>query len=227
MKIYPSLMCADLLNLAKVISDFDDHCDGYHIDVMDDHFVPNLTMGPDFVNAIAKTTSKPIHVHLMVDHPKSWVDRLDLRKKDNFIFHYEAFECLKPMKDLVEKVKAKGWQVGMAFNPHTHIYDTHTNTSLVASHLNLFDEILIMSVKPGFAGQTFMPEVIEKVKKLVAYKNTQNENFKIYMDGGIGKNNIKMLSELGIDAVVVGSSIFSEKNPVEALKELYEIVKPT
>ena len=227
MEIYPSLMCADLLNLAKVISDLDEHCDGYHIDVMDDHFVPNLTMGPDFVNAIAKATRKPIHVHLMVDHPKCWVDRLYLSEKDTFIFHYEAFECFKPMKDLVEKVKAKGWQVGMAFNPHTHIYDPHTNISLVASHLNLFDKILIMSVKPGFAGQVFMPEVIEKVKKVIAYRKTQNENFKIYMDGGIGKDNIKMLCELGIDAVVVGSSIFSEKNPVKALKELYEIVKPT
>ena len=219
-EIYPSLMCADLLNLAKVLSDFDDHCDGYHIDVMDDHFVPNLTMGPDFVNDIAAATRKPIQVHLMVDNPKSWVDRLKLSKKDAFIFHYEAFECFEPMKDLIDKVKAKDWQVGMAFNPDT-------NMSLVQSHLNVFDKILMMAVKPGFAGQMFMPEVIEKVKNVIVSKKTQNANFKIYMDGGIGKDNIKMLAMLGIDAVAVGSAIFSEKNPVVALKELYEIAKFT
>ena len=220
MEIYPSLMCADLLNLKKVLSDFDDHCDGYHIDVMDDHFVPNLTMGPDFVNAIAAATRKPIQVHLMVDDPKSWVDRLNLNKKDTFIFHYEAFECFKPMKDLIDKVKAKGWKIGVAFNPKTNI-------SLAMPHLKLLDKVLIMAVNPGFAGQKFIPEAIEKAKCVIDCQKTQNANFKVYMDGGIGKNNIKKLAELGIDAVAVGSSIFSERNPVKALKELYEIVKPT
>jgi len=219
-EIYPSLMCADLLNLAKVISDFDDHCDGYHIDVMDDHFVPNLTMGPDFVNAIVAVTRKPIQVHLMVDNPKSWVNRLKLSKKDTFIFHYEAFECFNPMKELVAMVKEKGWKVGVAFNPHT-------NMSLAESQLSFFDKILIMAVNPGFAGQKFIQEAIEKAKSVIDCKKTQNANFKVYMDGGIGKNNIKMLAELGIDAVAVGSAIFSEKNPVQALKELYEIAKPT
>ncbi|MFH1254441.1 MAG: ribulose-phosphate 3-epimerase [bacterium] len=219
-EIYPSLMCADLLNLAKVLSDLDAHCDGYHIDVMDDHFVPNLTMGPDFVNAIAVATRKPVQVHLMVDNPKCWVDRLNLSDKDAFIFHYDAFECFEPMKDLIDKVKAKGWKVGMAFNPHT-------NMSLAESHLSVFDKILMMAVNPGFAGQKFMPEVIEKVKNVIIFKKTQNANFKICLDGGIGKDNIKMLAELGIDAVAVGSAIFSEKNPVQALKELYEIAKPT
>lgn len=220
LEIYPSLMCADLLNLAKVLFDLDDYCDGYHIDVMDDHFVPNLTMGPDFVNAIAAVTQKPIQVHLMVDNPKSWVSRLKLSEKDTFIFHYEAFECFSPMKELVTKVKEKGWKVGMAFNPET-------NVSLVESNLNLFDKILMMSVNPGFAGQKFMPEVIEKVKNIITCKKTQNANFKICMDGGIGKDNIKMLAGFGIDAVAVGAAIFSEKNPVKALKELYEIAKPT
>lgn len=220
MEIYPSLMCADLLNLKKVLSDFDDHCDGYHIDVMDDHFVPNLTMGPDFVNAIAKATRKPIQVHLMVDNPKSWVARLNLNKKDTFIFHYEAFECLRPMKDLIDMVKIKGWKIGLAFNPETNI-------SLAIPHLVLLDKVLIMAVRPGFAGQNFMPEAIEKAKCIINCQNTQNANFKVYMDGGIGKDNIKMLMNLGIDAVAVGSAIFSEKNPVEALKDLYEIAKPT
>lgn len=220
MKIYPSLMCADLLNLGKVIKDFEDHCDGFHIDVMDDHFVPNLTMGPDFVNAIVKATHKPIQVHLMVDHPKLWVDRLNLGEKDTFIFHYEAFECFKPMKDLIDKVKAKGWKVGGAFNPHSNI-------DLMESHLNALDKVLLMAVKPGFAGQTFIPEVLNKVKKLIKLKEMQNAMYEIYMDGGIGKDNIKVLSDLGVDAVAIGGAIFYSKKPLEALKELYEISNHT
>ena len=220
MEIYPSLMCADLLNLGKVISTLDAHCDGYHIDVMDDHFVPNLTMGPDFVNAIVKATQKPVQVHLMVDNPNSWLDRLKLGEKDTFIFHYEAFECLKPMKDLIEDVKAKGWMVGLAFNPQT-------DWNLIKTELLNLDKVLVMSVKPGFAGQAFMPEVIEKAKKIIAYRKTQNGKFSIYMDGGIGKDNIKEIVGLGVDAVAVGAAVFSEKNPLNALKELYEIAKPT
>jgi ribulose-phosphate 3-epimerase len=220
MEIYPSLMCADLLNLGKTISTLDAHCDGYHVDVMDDHFVPNLTMGPDFVNAIVKATSKPVQVHLMVDHPKSWLNRLNLGEKDTFIFHYEVFECHNPVKTLIESVKAKGWKVGLAFNPQT-------DWNLIKAELLNLDKVLVMSVKPGFAGQAFMPEVIEKVKRIVTYRKTQNAKFSVYMDGGIGKDNIKEIAGLGVDAVVVGAAIFSEKNPLQALKELYEIVKPT
>ncbi len=220
MKIYPSLMCADLLNLGKVISKFDEHCDGYHVDVMDYHFVPNLTMGPDFVNAIAKATRKPVQVHLMVDNPKVWVDRLNLGKKDTFIFHYEAFECFRPMKDLISTVKKKGWKVGVAFNPGSEL-------DLVEEHLNLLDKVLVMSVNPGFAGQIFISDVLNKVKKLIKLKKTQKANFEICMDGGIGKNNIKVLSDLGVDSVSVGGGIFYSKKPIVALKELYEIVNRT
>jgi ribulose-phosphate 3-epimerase len=220
MEIYPSFMCADLLNLEKAISTLDAHCDGYHIDVMDDHFVPNLTMGPDFVNAIVHATTKPVQVHLMVDHPKSWVDRLTLRENDTFVFHYEVFECHKPIKDLIESVKAKGWKVGVAFNPQT-------DWALIKSDLLNLDKVLVMSVNPGFAGQKFIPSIIEKIKKIVVYKKTQNANFNIYVDGGIGKDNIKEIAGLGVDAVVVGAAIFAEKNPLHALKELYEIAKPT
>jgi ribulose-phosphate 3-epimerase len=209
-------MCADLLKLGKVINDFDKHCDGFHIDVMDDHFVPNLTMGPDFVNAIAKATRKPVQVHLMVDNPRAWVDRLNLGKKDTFIFHYEAFECFKPMKDLIDLVKAKGWKVGVAFNPDTEI-------DLVEKHLVILDKVLVMSVKPGFAGQMFIPSVLNKVKKLIKLKKTQKAKYEICMDGGIGTGNIKSLSDLGVNSVSVGGAIFYSKRPLAALKELYEI----
>lgn len=216
MKIYPSLMCADLLNLEKVISELDPHCDGFHIDVMDDHFVPNMTMGPDFVNAIAKVTRKPIQVHLMVDNPSVWVDRLNLRKNDTFIFHYEAYECFQPMKDLTEKIKEKGWKVGGAFNPKTKL-------DLIKPHLDLLDKVLMMSVNPGFAGQKFIPDVLAKTKKLIEFKKTQNAKYEVCLDGGICKDNIKAISDLGVDSVTVGGAIFYNKKPLEALKELYEI----
>lgn len=217
MQIYPSLMCADLLNLAKVISDLDEHCDGYHIDVMDDHFVHNLTMGPDFVNAIAKATRKPVQVHLMVDNPAAWPERLKLGKKDTFIFHYEAFECFEPIKKLIKLVKGSGCGVGMAFNPDS-------DGDLIKEELLNLDKILVMAVKPGFAGQKFIPKVLDKVKLATNFRKKQNGKFKIYMDGGIDKNNIKQLATLGVDAVAVGSAVFAQKNPIKALKELYEIV---
>src|SRR5208337_4169023 len=99
-----------------------------------------------------------------------------------FIFHYEVFECHKPIKDLIESIKTKGWKVGLAFNPQT-------DWVLIKSELLNLDKVLVMSVNPGFAGQKFIPSLIEKIKKIVTYKKTQNANFNIYVDGGIGKDN--------------------------------------
>ena len=94
MEIFPSLIAADLLNLERVLKELDPHCDGYHIDIMDDHFVPNLTWGPAFLKQILEKTSLPLHVHLMVKDPEKWINRVKLRPNDIFIFHYEAYKNL-------------------------------------------------------------------------------------------------------------------------------------
>ncbi|MCK4517934.1 ribulose-phosphate 3-epimerase, partial [Candidatus Babeliales bacterium] len=163
MKIYPSLISSDLLNLDKTINQIDNYCDGFHIDVMDDHFVPNLTWGPAFVWAISEKTKLPLHVHLMVDEPEKWLDRVKLKKDDIFIFHVEAVVGWKENKviDFIKKVtnlraKAMGCKVGVAINPKTPVES-------IFSFLPSLDHVLIMAVEPGFSGQKFMPEVLEKV----------------------------------------------------------------
>lgn len=216
MKIYPSLMCADLLNLSKVISNFDSVCDGYHIDVMDDHFVPNLTWGSDFINAIVKATKLPLLVHLMVDNPSSWPERLRLRDDDVFIFHYEVFECFEPIRNLINVVRSNGWKVGVAFNPET-------DWTLFKSEISNIDVVLVMAVHPGFAGQKFIPKVIDKIKELDDFRRTQKMEFKICVDGGVSKKNIKELVSIGADAFSVGSAIFLEESPLKALKDLYRV----
>lgn len=214
MEILPSLISSDILNLEKTIKLLDSHCDGYHIDIMDDHFVPNLTWGAMFANKIAQATNLPLHVHLMVDNPTAWLSRLKLRSDDIFIFHIESLIEAQEIEELILDIKNYGFKVGIAINP-----DTDVNT--VFEFLKKIDHVLIMSVKPGFSGQKFMPEVIKKIDPLIQKRMELNLSFTIGMDGGIDKDNIKKLNEMGVDQFGVASAIFYEKDPVEALKILY------
>jgi ribulose-phosphate 3-epimerase len=216
MQIFPSIICGDILNLEKEISTLDPICDGYHIDVMDDHFVPNLTIGPDIVNAIANKTALPCQVHLMVDNPQVWPNRLKLKSSDILIFHIETISSNKSLFALISSIKNMGWQVGLAINPNT---TQLPETSILAT----LDQILIMSVNPGHSGQKFIPEVMEKVKNLVNIKKRYCNGLQITIDGGIDKHNIKMLSNLEIDIFCVGSAVFSAKDHVKALQALYTL----
>lgn len=217
MKIFPSLISADLLNLGTVLSNFDHHCDGYHLDVMDDHFVPNLTWGPAFINAIAQASVRPLHIHLMVQDPASWINRISLKKHDTFIFHYEAVPTTIDQEDLIKKIHAQGWHAGIALNPTTPVEH-------IAPIAHLLDHILIMSVQPGFSGQTFMPEVLQKIQPLLAIKTQSNTMFNIGMDGGINQHNIASLAAHGVDTIAAAAAIFHQPEPLSALKKLYDLV---
>jgi len=217
-KIYPSLISSDLLNLEKSIKSLDDHCDGYHLDVMDGHFVPNLTWGPAFIKRIIATTKLPVDVHLMVENPYWWVDKFELRENDEFVFHYESLVDKDKILLLIELLKKKNWKIGIAINPKTDI-------EKIIPFLPLLDQVLLMSVEPGFSGQKFISSVAQKVTELMKIKKSKNYIFKICMDGGIGKDNIKMISDLGVEQCGVASSIFGEGNPVENLRNLYNLVK--
>ncbi len=215
MEIFPSLISADLLNLEKVIKELDPYCDGYHIDVMDDHFVPNLTWGPAFVQGILNISKLPLHIHFMVTSPEKWLTRIKFRPQDVFIFHYESTLEQEVILRLIDAIKVLGCKVGIAINPKTPV-------SKIFDYVDNIDHVLIMSVEPGFSGQKFMPEVINKVESLINQRESMNLNFKIGMDGGIVKENLKMLSEKGVDQFGIASAIFSDKNPVKKLKDLYE-----
>ncbi len=212
-EIYPSLISANILSLKDTIEQLDHHVDGYHIDVMDFHFVPNLTFGPAFVNAIAQATDKPLHVHVMVDNPFRWVEMLKLREHDVFVFHYEALQETGEILQVIDAAKSKKFGVGIAINP-----DTAPHT--VLEFLPMLDQVLVMSVQPGFSGQKFIPEVTEKLPVLAEHIRTKQLPCKIAMDGGIGPDNIAMLAQKGAVQFGIASAIFDSSDPVQAIKDL-------
>jgi len=214
-KIYPSLIAADLLNLRVVIQELETSCDGFHVDIMDHHFVPNLTLGPDFVNSMACVTELPLWVHLMVTNPTAIVDKLQLRTQDLITLHYESFETSKLLLELVLLIKKTGSKVGLALKPETEI-------NLIIDLLVHFDQILIMSVEPGFSGQQFLPNSYHRIEQLIQLRRDQNLNFRIAIDGGVNSENISQLVQVGAQDLVAGTAIFNSSNePVVELQFLH------
>jgi len=214
-KIYPSLISGKLLELNSQIKILEQYCNGFHVDVMDMHFVPNLTIGPDFINEIEYITQKQLWIHLMVDDPEQWLSLLKLKPQDIISFHYES---LKDYKKIIKEIHAKKCLASIAIKPETKIRD-------IFNILPLVDQVLVMSVKPGFSGQKFITETINKIKNLAEYKKTHNLNFSIAIDGGINTNNIAEISNLGVEDFAIASAIFKTDNPINAIEELYELLK--
>jgi ribulose-phosphate 3-epimerase len=218
-KIYPSLISADLLNLGQVIKQLDSHCEGYHVDVMDNHFVPNLTFGADFVNAFGSITKLPLHVHLMVDDPSRLIEKCNLRSQDLFIFHYEAVHSLQEAADVISLVSKKNARVGIALNPQTSI-------DVIIECITSLDHVLVMSVEPGSSGQRFISSTVDKVTALIELKKQKGYRFDVGIDGGVGKENIKMLAGLGIDHFAMASALFSSSNdPVSEIESIRTLVE--
>ena len=214
-QLFPSLIAADLLNLRHEIELLEPHCDGFHVDIMDNHFVPNLTLGPAFVDAITATTAKPLWVQLMVTDPTEWIERLVLPANSCISIHFESEGQLR--RNLT-RMKEKNLLASIAINPETPVEQ-------ILHVLDLVDVVLLMSVNPGFSGQAFMPEVADKIKPLLGYRQTNGLKFIIGMDGGVGKENIGDLASKGVEWFSVGSAIFGHPNSVKAIKELRERIK--
>lgn len=215
--IFPSLISADLLNLENVIKKIDSYSNGYHLDVMDFHFVPNLTWGPDFINSIRKATKKKLLVHLMVEYPEKYLDRFKLKKSDIISVHIESPSTLM-IEELLSLIKKKNLISSVALNPFTPI------ESILGIKTQL-QHVLLMSVHPGFSGQKFLPHVLLKLKSLNTFKKTHNLHFKIAVDGGINLNNCKSIIKSGADELAIASAIFDKKSPIKALKEFSKIQK--
>lgn len=212
--IFPSLIAGDLLHLKKQIKELDPYVDGYHLDIMDNHFVPNLTWGPMFINAIAQATYRTIWVHLMVDNPLDWVNLLFLPPGSIYTFHIESD---KEIPKLIKRIKEKKWLVSIAINPETSVEQ-------MFPLLNTLDQILVMSVQPGFSGQDFLPKMVTKVEKLAAYRDTSNAPFQIGIDGGVTEKNINMLAKKGVNDIAIGNSVFKSKNPIATLQKLQSLM---
>lgn len=209
-KIFPSLISADLLNLATAINQLEPHCSGFHLDVMDDHFVPNLTWGHMFINTIAKKTNKTLFVHLMVENPETWLSKLDLRDCDILTFHVEnKIDHLK----LIKEIKEKKYRAALAINPKTALEE-------IFPFLQDIHQVLLMSVQPGFSGQAFLDSSIDRLNALIDYRKQHNLSFEIVMDGGINEKNIAQLVRAGVDQVAIAAGIFGSENPVENINKL-------
>ena len=202
-QISPSILSADFSQLGNEIKRLiDAGADMVHVDVMDGHFVPNLTIGPPVIKALKKNSSIPFDVHLMISPVHQYIEAFANAGADIITIHPEATEDLQNSINKIKELKKK---VGISLNPETKI-------DVVKKFLNQIDLILIMSVNPGFGGQKFMPEVLKKIKDLVDIRKKEGINFDIEIDGGINFENSKLAIEAGANILVSGTTIFKSND---------------
>ena len=202
-KISPSILSANFSELGNEIKRLEQGgADMIHVDVMDGHFVPNLTIGPPVIKNLREITKLPFDVHLMIDPVHKYIKDYADAGADIITIHPEATENLSESINHIKSFKKK---VGVSLNPNTEL-------NVVLDYLDKIDLILIMSVYPGFGGQKFMPEIIKKIKDLDNIKKDKNLNFDIEVDGGINFSNAKKVLDAGANILVSGTTIFKENN---------------
>ena len=215
-QISPSILSADFSQLGKEIKKLEDGgADLIHVDVMDGHFVPNLTIGPPVIKALRNYTKLPFDVHLMISPVHKYIKNFAEAGSDIITIHPEATDNLK---NSIKYIKELGEKVGVSLNPET-------KTDVIKEFLTEIDLILIMSVHPGFGGQKFIPEVLDKIKEMKNIKLKKNLKFDIEVDGGIDFNNSKLVIEAGANILVSGTTIFKNNNGdikknIETLKSI-------
>ena len=211
MKVAPSILSADFGNLARDVEEIcNGGCDLVHVDVMDGHFVPNLTIGPVVVSAVAKAATKPLDIHLMVENNTFFVDLFAPLKPEYISFHIE--EEKHPHR-LIQKIRSYGIKPAIVLNPNTIPEE-------LEYILGDLDMVLLMSVNPGFGGQSFIDTVIPKAMKLDEMRKRLNPECLIEVDGGVSDKNIQALKDAGVDVVVAGSYVFKHQDRAEAIKSL-------
>jgi ribulose-phosphate 3-epimerase len=210
-QVAPSILSADFGNLARDVKEIcDSGCDLVHVDVMDGHFVPNLTIGPVVVEAVAKAATKPLDIHLMVENNTFFVELFAPLKPQYISFHIE--EEKHPHR-LIQKIRSLGIKPAIVLNPNT----IPEELEYILADL---DMVLLMSVNPGFGGQSFIESVLPKAKKLAQMRDRLNPECLIEVDGGVSDKNIVALKDAGVDVVVAGSYVFKHNDRAEAIKSL-------
>lgn len=214
--IAPSLLAADFLELGKACAMLNaSEAAWFHLDVMDGVFVPNISYGLPIIEQIKKTTTKEMDVHLMIVQPEKYITAFKQAGATILTVHYEACPHLH---STLQQIKAQGMKAGVALNPHTPI-------EVLKEIIFDIDVVCIMSVNPGFGGQSFIENTYAKVEKLKALINRKNASTLIEIDGGVTNKNAKQLVEAGADVLVAGSYVFGAENPIATIADLKEITK--
>ncbi len=215
-KLAPSILSADFANLERDIKLVENAgAELLHIDVMDGHFVPNITIGAPVVKSLRKISNMVFDVHLMISRPEDYIADFVAAGADIITVHAEAATHLHR---LIQMIKDKGVKAGVALNPATPL-------SILDYILEDLDMVLIMSVNPGFGGQKFIPSALDKVRLIRELAIDMNLNIDIEVDGGVGLDNIAAVVGSGANILVAGSAIFNSKDPAATIKQMKEIVK--
>ncbi|MBP3908177.1 MAG: ribulose-phosphate 3-epimerase [Turicibacter sp.] len=211
LKIAPSILAADFSKLAEEVKCVDSlGADYIHIDVMDGHFVPNITLGPGIVKCLRPHTELPFDVHLMIENPDQYIKDFKEAGADIITVHVEACRHLHRTLQLIKQYEM---QCGVVLNPHTPL-------EMIKHVLQEVDWILIMSVNPGFGGQTFIPDSLNKIATLNQWRQEQNLSYVIEVDGGVNEETARLCEEAGADVVVAGSAVFNAADRQLAIQKI-------
>jgi len=212
--VSPSLLAADFLNLGKDVTMVNKSlADWIHCDIMDGVFVPNISFGFPVVEYVKRVAEKPLDVHLMITEPDRYLTRFHDAGANILTVQYEA--CIHLQRTVTE-IRRLGMKAGVAVNPHTPV-------SLLENTLPFIDMVLIMTVNPGFGGQSFINESYKKIRELRKMIDREGYNILIEVDGGIDTNNASELVEAGVNVLVAGNSVFSSEDPAETIRKLKEL----
>lgn len=212
--IAPSILAADFSNLKEACEIINNsEADYYHIDVMDGHFVPNISFGMPVMASIKPLAKKPFDVHLMIEKPERYISEFKAVGADILTVHLEASTHLHRT---IQAIKKEGMKAGVAINPHTSV-------DLLRDVIQDIDLVCVMSVNPGFGGQSFIEHTYEKVRKLKSIIQENNSKALIEIDGGVTSANAKQLIDAGADVLVAGSFVFKSANPLKTIEELKRV----
>ncbi|HTU33648.1 MAG TPA: ribulose-phosphate 3-epimerase [Candidatus Acidoferrum sp.] len=213
-EIAPSILASDFAKLGEEVKKVESGgADVIHVDVMDGHFVPNISLGVPVVASLRKATRLPLEVHLMIEQPEEYIEDFVRAGANRVLVHQEATPHLDRA---LEMIRENGGEAGAVLNPGTPVV-------MLSDVLDKLDTVLVMSVNPGFGGQSFIPNALEKIRQLAQWRARYNARFRIEVDGGVDLENVAELIRAGVNTLVAGTSIFHTPDPAAAARQMRKV----